>query len=180
MTSSATDPETLASLLRVTLGGDRRYRKFVRQLEAPRSDGLVLFWQSAVLDELEAKRGMVLPRRAEELRALLPPLSRACVLEVGAVPEWLHIEELGGVSPVQGHGTAGAWRWYFRARHESWSLGAVLGHDADPVDVLAESAGAFFAEGEYGELSEDASYMPLGEARYLIVEALAKLMLSRG
>jgi hypothetical protein len=129
----------VASALRAILGGEHRYRKFVKQLAAPRGDGLLHFWQSAILDALEAKRGLVLPRRADELRALLPPLPEPPRLEASAVPAWVCIDEMGGSAPVQASGRAGSWRWYFRARHNTWSLGAILGNGGDPVDVSADS-----------------------------------------
>lgn len=175
-----TDSETAARLLRAILGSDARYRKFVKQLDGPRSDGLVQFWQSAVLDVLEAQHGLALSRRADELRALLPPLPEPPRLAASGVPGWLQIDELFGSAPVQGGGRAGAWRWYFRARHNHWSLGAVLGEDEDPVDVGGDSDSSFYAEQEYGELADEASYMSHDEARFLIVRELTRLRESRG
>lgn len=170
-------PDELASHLRVVLGGDRGYRKFVRQLTAPRSDGLVQRWQSVILDILGAKHGLVLPRRAEELCALLPPLP-APRLDAAGVPDWVRIDELGGMTPLQAWGTAGAWRWYFRARHNSWILGAVLGDGGDPVAVDADSANTFYAEDDYGDSPDEP--MDLDEARFLIVRELTRLRELRG
>jgi hypothetical protein len=177
---SPADSGEIAEVLRAVLGGDHRYRKFVRQLAAPRPDGLLHFWQSAILDTLEAKRGLVLPRRADELRALLPPLPEPPRLEASAVPTWLSIDEIVGSAPVQASGRAGDWRWYFRARHNSWSLGAVFGSAGAPIDVDADSSNTFYAEDEYGDLPEDASYMDLDEVRFLIVRELTRLRDSRG
>lgn len=177
---SVPDPQTLARLLRSTLNGDARYRRFVRLLDSPHSDGMILFWQSKALDDLEAREGVVLTRRAEDLRTLLPPLPEPLVLEAQEVPEWIRIESLGGASPVQGEGTAGAWRWYFHSRHSSWSLSAVLGSQVDPADVYANADGAFYTEHDYGDFPFDASYMALGEARYLIVRELTRLKASHG
>ena len=172
--------EVVAGALRGVLGGDHRYRRFVRQLASPRTDGLVHFWQSTVLDTVEAKRGLVLPRHADALRALLPPLPEPARLDVRDVPAWVCIDELGGSCPVQAHGTAGSWRWYFRARHNDWSLGAVRGHAEDPVAACADSDTTFYVEDEYGDMAEDASYMDLDEARFFIVRELTRLKQSRG
>jgi hypothetical protein len=166
-------------MLRTFLGGDRRYRKFVKQLASPRSDGLLHFWQSAVLDRLQAELGLVLPRRASKLRALLPALAEPARLGAGAVPNWICIDEIGGPAPVQAYGSAGSWRWYFRARHNSWSLGAVLGQAEDPVAVGGNSDTTFYAEEEYGDLTDEASYMDLDEARFLIVRELLRLKETR-
>ena len=180
MVTSLPNPEGLAALLRALLGGDRAYRKLVVQLDEPRSDGLVHYWQNIRLDALETRLGVTLPRRAEELRALLPELPRSTEMQADAVPEWIRIESLGGASPVQGSGTAGAWRWYFRARHNSWSLSAVCGSQEEPDDVISDSDTSFYAEDEYGDLPEEASDMPLAEARFLIVQELTRLKTSRG
>jgi hypothetical protein len=176
----AVNSEEAARVLRDVLGGNHRYRKFVRQLASPRTDGLVHFWQSAVLDTIEAKRGLALPRRADELRSLLPPLPEPPRLDARDVPTWVCIDEIGGSCPVQAYGTAGSWRWYFRARHNDWTLGAVCGLDGDPVDACADSDTAFYAEDEYGDMADDASYMDLDEARFFIVRELTRLKESRG
>lgn len=172
--------EEVAGALRDVLGGEHRYRKFVRQLASPRTDGLVHFWQSAILDTLEAHRGLALPRHADALRALLPPLSEPPRLETRDVPTWICIHEIGGSCPVQAHGTAGSWRSYFRARHNDWSLCAVRGHAEDPQAVCANSGTTFYAEDEYGDTAEDAGYMDLDEARFFSVRELTRLKESRG
>jgi hypothetical protein len=177
---SAVDSAMVANVLRDALGSDQRYRKFVKMLASPRTDGLLHFWQSAALDTLEATRGLVLPRRAPELRALLPPLPDPPRLDASDVPTWIRIAEIGGSAPVQAYGSAGSWRWYFRARHNDWSLGAVRGHAGDPVGVSADSDVTFYAEDEYGDEAEDASYMDLDEARFFIVRELTRLKESRG
>ena len=177
---SAVDSEEIANVLRDFLGDHHRYRKFVKQLASPRTDGLLHFWQRVVLDTVEAKRGLVLPRRADELLALLPPLPEPPRLDAPGVPTWVCIDDIGGSCPVQAYGTAGSWRWYFRARHNDWSLGAVRGKAGDPVTVNANSDSTFYAEGEYGEMAEDASYMDLDEARFFIVRELTRLKQSRG
>ncbi len=177
---ASADSDEIARALRAALGGERRYRKFVKALAEPRADGLLHFWQGALLDALEAKSGLVLPRRAADLRALLPPLSEPPRLDASAVPTWVTIDEMGGSAPVQACGRAGSWRWYFRARHNAWSLGAVLGESGYVDGVCADSETTFFAEAEYGDVVYDASYMDLDEARFLIVRELTRLKTSRG
>jgi hypothetical protein len=177
---SPVEAEQIATTLRAVLGSDHRYRRFVRELAAPRADGLLHFWQSAILDALEASRGLVLPRRADELRALLPPLPEPPRLSAAVVPSWIRIDEIGGSAPVQASGRAGSWRWFFRARHNDWSLGAIRGDDGDSVSVSSSSDNTFYVEDQYGDLTEDASYMDLDEARFLIVRELTRLAESRG
>ena len=46
------------------------------------------------------------------------------------------IEYFGGAAPVQTWGTIAGKRFYFRARHNGWSLGIALSPAVDPVDVL--------------------------------------------
>ena len=169
-------------ILRRELGDERRYRKFMKLLASPRPDGVLHFWQSAVLDSIEAKHGLVLPRRAEELRPLLPASPEPPQLEAADVPSWIHIEQLGGSCPVQGCGRAGSWCWYFRARHNAWSLGAVVAGNSnrDPADVGDDSETTFYAEAEWGDFAEDAGYMDLGDARFLIVRELTRLKETRG
>lgn len=169
------DSEALASILRSALGDERRYRRFVAQLSNPRSDGLIMFWQSKVLDELERGNGLILPRNAAELATLLPPLPPQPGLTESQVPPWLHVEELWGACPVQGAGTLGEWRWYFRARHDEWSIAASRNAEHDPVDVFGNSPDTFYAEEPYGDRAHDASYMPLDEARFYIVRELSRL-----
>ena len=169
------DSEAVASILRSALGDERRYRRFVAQLLSPRSDGLIMFWQCEVLDGLEREAGLVLPRNAAELAALLPPLPHRTTLSETEVPSWLHVEELSGACPVQGVGTVGAWRWYFRARHDRWSISASRDTERDPVDVFGNSLNTFYTEEPYGDSAEDASYMPLDEARFYIVRELRRL-----
>jgi hypothetical protein len=177
---SSLNAEQIVSVLRAVLGSDHRYRKFVRELAAPHADGLLHFWQSAILDALEASHGLVLPRRADELRALLPPLPEPPRLSAAAVPSWIRIDDIGGSAPVQASGRAGSWRWFFHARHNHWSLGAVRGEDGDPVSVGSDSDHTFYVEDEYGDLTDDASYMDLDEARFLIVRELTRLTEPRG
>ena len=88
--------EEVIGLLRAVLGDDRRYRKFVKALASPRFDGLVQFWQSAILDTVQAQSGLTLPRRADELRELLPSLTDPPRLDASAVPTWICFDELGG------------------------------------------------------------------------------------
>jgi hypothetical protein len=169
------DPSKLAALLQTVIGDELRYRRFVRRLEEHRTDGEFLFWQVQILDGLEKTHGLALPRNASELLALLPVPPRPESLEAHEVPHWIRIEALGGQAPVQGDGTMGDWRWYFRARGEHWSLSAELGPDADPVMVFDNSDTTFYVEAAYGDFEFDASYMPLGEVRFVLVRELTHL-----
>lgn len=167
-------PDNLAEVLRTELG-ERRYVRFVRQLYRARADGLVAFWQSLVLDDLESKAALVLPRYASALAELLPPLPVNPALAEGDVPSWITVEWLEYGAPTQGWGTAGAWRWYFRSRHEAWTLGAERDATELPVGTFENGPDSYFASEDYGFETSEASYMPLDEARHFIVRELTRL-----
>jgi hypothetical protein len=161
--------EVLAAALERLLG-DRDYRVFVRALERDRPE--LLFWQSKVLDALVEQTGLSAPRCPATLRGLLPPLPTPPGLD--EVPPWIVVEKLEGTAPVQGWGTMNEWRWYFRARHESWQLSAT--RDAvDPVEVEDNSTDHFYVSEPYGYQPSDASYMSMSEARHFIVRELNRL-----
>ena len=166
--------EELATILRDELG-ERRYIRFVRQLYRARADGLVAFWQSRVLDKLESKLGLVLPQYAAALAGLLPVLPPNPTLAEHELPSWIAIEQFEYGAPTQAWGTAGAWRWYFRARHESWSLGAERNANELPVGDFEDGSDTFFVSEDFGVEAFDASYMTLDEARYFIVRELSRL-----
>jgi hypothetical protein len=70
----------------------------------------------------------------------------------------LVFEDLGGECPVQGEGTYRGKDFYFRARHESWSLRIDLCPEYYPLRA------AFETWGDYGEEQFDASFMPIEDA----------------
>ena len=70
----------------------------------------------------------------------------------------LVFEDLGGECPVQGEGTYRGKDFYFRARHESWSLRIDLCPEYYPLRA------AFETWGDYGEEEFDASFMPIEDA----------------
>ena len=102
----------------------------------------------------------------------MPESAPRRTLDAASVPAWCGIEALEGEAPVQGWGTCGTLRWYFRARWGSWTLGATADPAVDPVDVEGPTGG-FFREELYGDGRYDASHMPLDEARHFIVDTLA-------
>jgi hypothetical protein len=167
-------PDDLSAILRAELG-ERRYVRFVRQLHRARTDGLVAFWQSRVLDKLEASRALVLPRYASSLAELLPALATNPIVTEADVPAWITVEWLEYGAPTQGWGSAGRWKWYFRSRHEEWSIGAERDATTRPVGVFENGPDSFFTSEDYGFESFEASYMPLDEARYFIVRELTRL-----
>ena len=72
-------------------------------------------------------------------------------------------------APVQVEGTIAEQAFYFRARHESWSFAIALTPEIDPEDIYFPSQG-FFREAPYGSSRFAASYMPLEEARQIVVQ----------
>jgi hypothetical protein len=65
--------------------------------------------------------------------------------------------DLTGFCPVQGVGTVAGRRFYFRARHDSWSFSVAYSPEDDPVDIQLPDQG-FLREGIFGT-REDASWM---------------------
>lgn len=109
----------------------------------------------------------IMPRDVyEDFRDWNPPLQIKRTL-----PDWLRIESLGGRFPLQAEGTAGPWKWYFRARHGYWSLSAVKG-DEDPCFIETNTDTTFFVERRF----ERASYMRVDVAEDLIIQELTGLM----
>lgn len=80
----------------------------------------------------------------------------------------LVIDRVTGRCPVQGEGTIGGARWYFRARHSSWTFSVALKERVDPVDVESADSG-FWLEESYGPPgAETAGHMDQEEAKALI------------
>jgi len=169
-----TAPDPRIDALRRHLG-DVRFLRFVAKLRFKRER--LLFWQSEALDRLEQEEGIVFPRDHAALAALLlPSLPPHPSLPREQVPEWIVFDELGGEAPVQGTGrsTEPAARFYFRARHEIWSLGISIDPDVDPVDIDGTDGRFFYHEEPFGYESEEASRMPLDVARFFIVRELVR------
>jgi hypothetical protein len=93
-----------------------------------------------------------------------------------ALPIWIVLDELGGSAPVQGYGRVlePPARFYFRSRHEHWSIGVSTNPELDPVDVFESGPDGFFHEEAFGQGPYDASYMPLDVARFFIVRELTR------
>lgn len=80
----------------------------------------------------------------------------------------LVIKHLGGFCPVQAEGTINGHPFYFRARHEEWTLG-IAEWGQDPIDIDFEHQGYFVLQ-PYGEGPEEAGYMTHEVARAIIQE----------
>ena len=186
---STTRDSTVESL-RAHLG-DERFRRFVGQVNALAGSERLHFWHYEVLEEVERKHALSLPRSADALVALLagsipdPPR-----LAETATPDWAHVEFLGTQCPVQAEGwcdvvgskeypASVVWRFFFRARGEQWSIAA--SDEEDPVDVCSDGEHSFYYEELYearaGEY--DAGYMPEDIARAYIIRELDRLRLQR-
>lgn len=88
--------------------------------------------------------------------------------DINAVLKSLHIDisDIGGWCPVQAEGTVFGTPFYFRARHESYFFG--VGND--PVGLCINNfADGWFIDQDWGDGEEDAGYMPIVEAKRLIV-----------
>lgn len=154
--------------------GDDRFSRFVYALRGGHDDR-IYFWQDEVLDRLEAEAGIALPRSPEALRPIFLPLVPVPeTLPEIEVPDWISIDSLSGVAPVQGEGRADDAAWYFRARWGGWSIALSQDPQPNPVDVSTTTETTFYHEELYGDRRYDASYMPLDEARYFIVRELSR------
>ena len=81
-------------------------------------------------------------------------------------------------APVQAEGTLAQHAFYFRARHEDWSFAVALSSEVDPASICFPSQG-FFREGAYGSSLSAASYMPLIEARRIIIDCATDFLRGR-
>jgi hypothetical protein len=93
--------------------------------------------------------------------------------------DYLIINELGGVCPVQGYGTVGGLPFYFRARHEYWCFCVAKTPDGDPISVWSERDG-FYREADWGDGQFAASWMPVAEAERIIRECAEQHRLAAG
>ncbi len=160
--------------------GETRFVRFIAAL--PAGPGQLLFWQSHELDLLEHAEGIVFSRDAAELTALLAPLlPDHPTLPAEALPSWIVFEEFEGSAPVQvtGHVIQPRARFYFRARHQHWTIGLSTDPGVDPIDIGGTENDSFFHEEEFGYARDEASYMPLDVARFFIVRELTRWRSSR-
>lgn len=176
---SAARPDPRIDALRRHLG-EKGFFRFIATL--PAGSRRLLFWQARELDLLERAEGIVFSRDAAALTSLLSPLLPTHpALPAEALPSWIVFDELGGSMPVQATGRViqPAARFYFWARHEHWTIGLSANPEVDPVDVGGTEDDYFFHEEEFGYGREDASYMPLDVARFLIVRELTRWRASK-
>lgn len=78
--------------------------------------------------------------------------------------------------PVQAEGSIASHPFYFRARWDRWSFAVSLSPSVDPVDVSSASQG-FFRESKYGSGDSDAGYMPLEEARAVVLRCAREYLI---
>jgi hypothetical protein len=156
-----------------TFLGDKRFRLMVGQARERAGTKELPFWHYRSLDEFEQMESVQLPRSpdalAEFLRGAIPDPPE---LTEEQTPDWLHIETLDSQWPVQAEGwcyasedpKAALWRFYFRARHEEWSLSA--SDFWDPVDVFENGEHTYYYEEPFeSRTSEyDAGRMPYDTA----------------
>ena len=81
-------------------------------------------------------------------------------------------------APVQAEGTIAEHAFYFRARHKEWSFSVALSPEVDPADICFPSQG-FFREASYGSSRFAAGYMPLPEARQIIIDCATDFLRGR-
>jgi hypothetical protein len=155
--------------------GKARFFRFIATL--PSGPGPLLFWQSRELDLLEQREGIVFPREPNELlvqlRPFLPPYPS---LAPELLPGWIVFDEFGGSVPVQATGrtVAPQARFYFRSRHDGWSISVSADPKVDPVDVGGTEGAFFYHEEDFGYVRDEASYIPLDVARFFIVRELTR------
>jgi hypothetical protein len=78
-------------------------------------------------------------------------------------------------APVQAEGTVASKSFYFRSRHDAWSFAIALTANVDPVDIDRPEKG-FLRQANYGVGSSDASYMPLEDARRIIIDCAREFL----
>ena len=169
MESQSGQSPSSIDVLKSNLGADR-FLRFVAALNRDSGPGLRA-WQDRALDKVDRSYKPSLPRSRRELLDLLAAhLPAPPTLDPTEIPAWLRIDSLGGLAPVQGEGAVvpGGY-WYFRARHNHWTLEVWTGgpHDGHP-----ESPDYTLYDEEYGLVRFAAGYMPFGTALHYIVYAL--------
>ena len=98
---------------------------------------------------------------------------------------YVDIVSIGGYCPVQADGTIGGNPFYFRARHDYWTLTIAKPGD-DPVDACLlygqqPSQAIYHHRQDYGpEGQHTAGYMSLQEARRFIRTCAAAFYLEQG
>src|SRR5690349_5713024 len=83
------------------------------------------------------------------------------------------------MAPVQAAGTVAGWPFYFRARWDTWTFAVSMRAGLDPAEIHGPEAG-FFRTGKHGVTPQDASYMPLDEARHIIQKCCRELIAELG
>lgn len=84
----------------------------------------------------------------------------------------VHIERIGGLCPVQAEGTIGGKPFYFRARHQQWSL------SIGGADVIMEPE--WHTSQPWGNGPFDAGYMPVEDAAAIIEHQATIYLLQQG
>lgn len=174
------DQKEILTMLRDHLG-DERFRRFVAQVRAKSPSPKLPFWHNDVLHGFERATRQSVPRSRTELTKLLEPVDLSHpILAESDVPPWMTVESLEGSCPVRGEGSMGAWRWYFHARNDTWSV-AATDNGNDPVLVKKNSRHEFFHEELYAASTGpfDAGYMPLDTARFYISRELSRLRVQK-
>ena len=98
------------------------------------------------------------------------------------VPELKLVGEFfEGVCPRQAEGTVANHPFYFRARHASWTFSLSMDPSLHPLDIAFPNNGlcpgiGFFREENYGT-GFDAGYMPIDEARQIIIQCAQQILL---
>lgn len=178
-------PLSLRERFRAFVADELRYKRFLLQLEG---DTELMWWQERLWEQFVAAEGISLSADyqavASVLAGALAEVMPRHELAEEDVPAWCSITALEGSAPVQGWGTCLGHDWYFRARWGGWQLEIYGGRetsvrepDGHAPDV--DRATIFQRDGGYGDERSDASYMPVSEARYVIVSALREFMESR-
>lgn len=80
------------------------------------------------------------------------------------------IESLGGYAPVQAEGRVNGLPFYWRSRHEHYSLSVAADPGGDPLHVHEE--GGYYRRYRYGS-GHAASWLPPRTARRLLLRTLA-------
>lgn len=171
---------SLRVLFRAFVADELRYKRFLLQLN---ENTELMWWQVRLWEKFAGANGITVPAEHAAVAAnfvgALAEVMPCHELAEEDVPAWCSITVLEGCSPVQGWGTCYGHRWYFRARWDGWGI-TVSNEKSAGVDGLAEfdwdTPLAFRRDDVYGDERYDASYMPVPEARYLIVSALREFV----
>ncbi|MBI1882759.1 MAG: hypothetical protein HYS08_00930 [Chlamydiae bacterium] len=78
-------------------------------------------------------------------------------------------------APVQFFGTVNGNPFYFRARYNAWKFVVTKDPNIRPESIDSEEEG-FIMEEEYGQTPYKASWMPLREARKIVLACIEKYL----